>query len=524
MQEFIRNVKNNELGRMSATWTYMLLSVAFVALNFCTLKNLLPWIDEVMLLDTAYNAAFRGMWETTAWYRVAGQTPFSTYPPLYQWLIAVWMRLFGGSLVAARSLNLLFTFALGAASLRLLKRRGMRLTHGSVAVFSLLLWGTCEMAWMYRNGRPDVLCALLTVLTFLALDSCLFDCGQQEVKRMAVVVCSAALVCAGLQAGVYLLTCWTYIFIVWKERRRDVARLLCHVLTGFLLGGIIVSLFMFAHGRLMVFVCSVVPYSSTLSRAALHVLPWMGKVLGFSVARYTTKLLELQTDAGICESLASATEYRSFYVLASIALAALLCRYKRHIRKLIRDTGFLTLLFAAFVPVAMNLAGRFTEYYRWMMFLPLLGVVVSISCKSSVWRVVFVVAAVVLSFSGVRSMLPSSDRNYSRMCEFVRRQSIKQTDAVVCPFALFYEMKPMCETCYFVGIYPTEYVQRVDYIIEATDGNRTDQPIVAYRRQLMADTTMVLTAIDSLEQPPLKIYRVKKKLSRAENKLLQVGI
>lgn len=61
MQEFIRNVKNNELGRMSATWTYVLLSVAFVALNFCTLNNLLPWLDEVMLLDTAYNAAFRGI-------------------------------------------------------------------------------------------------------------------------------------------------------------------------------------------------------------------------------------------------------------------------------------------------------------------------------------------------------------------------------------------------------------------------------------------------------------------------------
>ncbi len=523
MQEFIRNVKNNELGRMSATWTYVLLSLAFVALNFCTLNNLMPWIDEVMLLDTAYNAAFRGIWETTAWYRVAGQTPFSTYPPLYQWLVAVWMRLFGGSLVAARSLNLIFTFALGAASLRLLKRRGMRLTHGSVAVFSLLLWGTCEMAWMYRNGRPDMLCALLTVLTFLAIDSCLSCSRQQRAMRMAVVVCSAALICAGLQTGVYLLTCWTYLFIVLRQRRRDVARLLCLVLAGFLLGGTMVSLFMFAHGRLMAFVCSVVPYSSTLSRVAQHVLPWMGEVLGFSVARYTAKLQELQTGVGFCQSLASAAQYRSFYVLAAIVLAALLCRYKQHFRRMTRDTRFQTLLFSAFIPVAMNLAGRFTEYYRWMMFLPLLGVVVSVSCRSRGWRVVFGVAAVALAFSGVRSMLPSSDWNYSRVCDFVRRQPIKQTDAVVCPFVLFYEMKPMCETCYFVGIYPTEYVQRVDYIIEATDGNRTDQPIVAYRRQLMADTTMVLTTIDSLEQPPLKIYRVKKKLSRAENNLPQVG-
>ena len=52
--------------------------------NLITLRHLAPWVDEVMMLDTAYNAAFHGSWETTAWYRVVGQYPFSTYPPLYQ--------------------------------------------------------------------------------------------------------------------------------------------------------------------------------------------------------------------------------------------------------------------------------------------------------------------------------------------------------------------------------------------------------------------------------------------------------
>lgn len=99
---------------------YVPLSLPFLIANLFTLENLAPWIDEVMFLDTSYNAAVHGVWETTAWYRVAGQHPFSTYPPLYQMLSALWMRLFGCSLVAVRSLNLLLTFVLGVACLRLM--------------------------------------------------------------------------------------------------------------------------------------------------------------------------------------------------------------------------------------------------------------------------------------------------------------------------------------------------------------------------------------------------------------------
>jgi len=82
-------------------YTYVLLSLAFIIANLVTQSNLAPWIDEVMMLDTSYNAAFHGRWETTAWYRVVGEYPFSTYPPLYQMTAAVWMWLFGGNIVAA---------------------------------------------------------------------------------------------------------------------------------------------------------------------------------------------------------------------------------------------------------------------------------------------------------------------------------------------------------------------------------------------------------------------------------------
>ena len=63
----------------ACTLTYLLLSSAFVVVNRLTLCNLQPWIDEVMLLDTVYNAAVHGSCETTACLRHG-----HCYPPWAQ--------------------------------------------------------------------------------------------------------------------------------------------------------------------------------------------------------------------------------------------------------------------------------------------------------------------------------------------------------------------------------------------------------------------------------------------------------
>jgi len=94
---------------------------------------------------------------------------------------------------------------------------------------------------------------------------------------------------------------------------------------------------------------------------------------------------------------------------------------------------------------------------------------------------------------------------------FVQRQHFSPSDAVVCPFSVFYDIKPVCDTCYFVGIFPTEYISHVDYIIEALDGDEFDKPITDYVNKLKADTTITLTVIDYQAHPSLTLYQVKKK-------------
>ena len=156
----------------------------------------------------------------------------------------------------------------------------------------------------------------------------------------------------------------------------------------------------------------------------------------------------------------------------------------------------------------MILAGRFAIYYHWMVFLPLLFAITSLAARHRLWRGVFSVAAVVITFYGIRSMQPNSQWDYGNVRSFVKRQHFKKSDAVVCPFSVFYELKPVCDTCYFAGIFPTEYIGHVDYVIEAPDGNSFDQSITDYVNKLRADSTIVLLSIDHCEHPSLTLYQV----------------
>jgi len=504
-----KNMKKKQLHFSIVTTCYGLLSLLFIAVNIFTLGNLPPWIDEVMMLDTSYNMAFHGSWETTAWYRVVGQYPFSTYPPLYQLLAAAWIRLFGGSLVAVRSLNLLVTFVLGGTCLHLMRRYGVRLTAWTAVLFTLLLWGTSEMAWMYRNGRPDMLCALLLVLTLQSVGSYLSV--KSSASRLAVVLTSALLLCSGIQAAVCLFALWLFSFIAAKGHRRECLRVLILLLSGVFLGLLMVALFMAAHGRLLAFASSIVQYSATLSAISLALLPWAGELLGFDPVPYTQKLLELSTESDIMERLSAVCRYRSFATLSIAALVIYAITFRGNLRSLLSDKGFLLLLCALYVPLALVVAGRFPAYYRWMAFLPLMFSVISIASRHRLWCAVFSVLAVVLTVAGIKSMQADGKWDYEAMRSFLQRQHFKPSDAVVCPFSTFYEMKSVCDTCYFAGIFPAEYIGHADYIIEAPDGDEFDRPVTRYVNSLKTDTTVVLTVIDHCEHPSLTLYQVRKK-------------
>jgi hypothetical protein len=158
----------------------------------------------------------------------------------------------------------------------------------------------------------------------------------------------------------------------------------------------------------------------------------------------------------------------------------------------------------------MNIAGRFPIYYRWMAFLPLVMSILFLVSKQRWALIVFSVTALFLSLEGVKSLFSNNHKDYENMCHFVERQNFSRTDKVVAPFMMFYEIKPLCDTCYFAGIFPTEFIGNVDYVIDVSEGDEFDQRITAYISKLQKDTNFVLTKIDTCEHPSLSLYKVRK--------------
>lgn len=502
-------VSHIEYPFIDRSWcTYLFLSLVFTVINLFTLKNVMPWIDEVMFLDTSYNAVYHHSWSTTAWYRVAGEYPFSTYPPIYQFLVSTWMWLFGADILVVRSLNLFIVFMLGALCLRMLKNRSVQLSPWLVAVFTLLLWGTSEMAWMYRNGRPDMLCALVFAFTIYTIER--FFRRNSLKTRIAIVLSAALLVGTGLQTVAYLGILWLFLFLMLRKHSKQLLKLLLLLLLGLFLGMFMVALFMYAHGRLIGFASSIVSYSATLSKIAVLLLPWVGETFNFSVQPFVQKLLEQTHSLSFSERLASVAAYRSFLILSIEGLLAYALSFRKCLSKLLNDKGFLLLIFAISVPIMMNIAGRFPIYYRWMAFLPLVMSILFLVSKQRWALIVFSVTALFLSLEGVKSLFSNNHKDYEKMCHFIARQNFSPTDKVVVPFMMFYEIKPLCDTCYFTGIFPTEFISNVDYVIDVSEGDEFDQRITAYISKLQKDTNFVLTKIDTCEHPSLSLYKVRK--------------
>jgi hypothetical protein len=133
-----------------------------------------PWSDEGWFANPAYNLAFRGFMgtdvlEPSGHYLNAYLTGIHehTYvvPPIHLLELAAWFRLFGFSLMAARSLSILW----GAVALMALFALVSKLTNQAVGVLAVAL-AACDfpLLWGAADTRMDVPC-MATCLSALAL-------------------------------------------------------------------------------------------------------------------------------------------------------------------------------------------------------------------------------------------------------------------------------------------------------------------------------------------------------------------
>lgn len=124
-------------------------------LRFATLSNQSFWLDEAIAIN-ASKLDLGGMIDALA--RTEGN------PPLYFGLLDGWMRVFGTSEVAVRSLSAL----IGTATIPLAYAIGRRLaTHRVGLVLAALVAFNPLLVWFSQEARPYALLVLLSGVSFL---------------------------------------------------------------------------------------------------------------------------------------------------------------------------------------------------------------------------------------------------------------------------------------------------------------------------------------------------------------------
>ena len=147
------------------------------------------WGDEIMFVDPAASLYMGKGFTSTAWYAQSREEFWAGYPPLYSFLLYLWMQLVGFSLAVPRSLNIFITLI--TAILLWLSVKRLDLVSTAPARIGLILIVLFTQNYTFNlasGGRPDPLMLLLTVIV-------LFICSiRSTIWRYLLLVATCALI------------------------------------------------------------------------------------------------------------------------------------------------------------------------------------------------------------------------------------------------------------------------------------------------------------------------------------------
>ncbi|HSY20097.1 MAG TPA: hypothetical protein VK815_17255, partial [Candidatus Acidoferrales bacterium] len=348
---------------------------------------------------------------SSAWYAQSDTQFWAGNVPLHSALLYLWMKAFGFSITAVRSIN----FAYFAASILLLWRASIRLnllksSWLRLALFGLLTGGY-SMVFAYRSGRPDCL-AMLLICGSVYVHS--RRCWRQRIFGGAAL--GFLMPWAGLQLLPMLAVGGA---LLWLYLGRAVFLELLATAAGVGIGGISLAWFYVAHGVWPQFLLSVRQHTT------IGFFGWLGKG-------------ELRHSNLVPKDF-------SFMVL--FLLAVLLA--VRWLRKgNLKSPLSFGLVYSVTLTIALIFSGKFPTYYGWMTYVPLslcLCMILDQLPPAQIWRRVggiFLTGAVVVSLGlhGITALSDWTDRDYANV-EKLLRENVTADDWVYGDFSTYYAAK-----------------------------------------------------------------------------------
>ncbi len=295
-------------------------------------------IDEILFTDPAANLYLGHGFTSSAWFAQTQDKFWAGYPPLYPFLLSLWMHCVGFTLAASRTLNyLLGTIAGFLLWFALFRLRWIKLPIARITLVALFLTKLNDI-FETHTGRPDGLAVLLSVAVLLTYSI------QRLPLRYRLLICLGVLFpltglqlipYAGLVGGLLLL-----------YHRKAIAKEVIALAIGILLGGLCLYILYSVNGVWLDFINSIRNNPSF-------------KVDHDFLQRFSTK-----------NWFARGIYRDSLYQLLWILLLGISGDRLLKRRFQLRSGLSFGLAAGLVIPLGMMLASCYPIYYGWMAFLP----------------------------------------------------------------------------------------------------------------------------------------------------------
>ncbi len=502
-------VKKSILPFSSSTLLYFLVSLGMIIVHMIFMSNLLPWIDEVMCSDTSLHYASGDGWITHAWPTHAGREPISLVAPLYQFLLTVWMWIFGTSLWASRSLNLLITFLIGIGMFKISEHLGIKIQKTTAIILALLLWCTPAMSFMFRNGRTDLLGALFSIYLLI----CIIDYVKGDHgKKRPIILFSALIMLTNLTAAIFVALVLIFGFISLSGYRKPIFLAGLWTVGGLVVGFVLMALFFLSKGALLAFLENLFAFSGSLKAIAAKLFPYYGPLLGLDADYYMGKLLQENTipTVSFADRMLELLKTPSYLILLLPCILFAGIHYKIIKQSPHKKVICGLLLLGILIPACMLLIGRFAAYYYWMALLPLILSLCLIFQQEELKFHKAIILAIVLVLTILQGALLVPDSHYREMRAFIQESSVLKDKVIASSFAPFYEIERCSNQVYYPEIMsPENLPEHFDYFIMPICKNVAEQRLIKLLEKIKSDEANEVRLIATCQNPYFELYEIK---------------
>jgi hypothetical protein len=438
------------LGLPSEALIFTTAIVIFLAIGFIEASRLPlsldAWRDEVMFVDPAANLYLGHGFNSSVWFAQAKDKFWAGYPPLYSFLLYLWMKVFGFSQSGARALNgVLITLSAFMLWQTVIKLNLVSSTIWRVVLLiSLIVIAGYDFD--YRSGRPDILMIALSISLLLA-----YSIQQKPIRYLSLTFICIIFPFSGLALVAY--TFFLSVLALICLRKPFLKEFLA-IMAGLAIGLLGLFSFYAMHGVWKDFIISTVN-NPTLSISGPRIF----------LERFIYNFKLIFTGSRIFKLL--------FFAILGIVIYRLIKRQFQFC-----SLSSFGLLVGFGIPFAMRTVGAYPLYYNWMACAPIAICICSEMAKLSRfetqrWGYSLIVGSVVVlilfspPFKLFDFIANWKTSDYSYVENFVN-QNFKKEDWVIGDFLTYYALKSKVEVvmypCYTLSI-PDREKEKVSAII-----------------------------------------------------------